>query len=569
VFPASLVHPIGGGAMQINLIPDSSVSSAPAGFAAAIQAAANVYDEDFPGDYTVNITYGWGTFDNQANSELTTPGNGIASIGGTLGGATVSYDTVKAWLTTDATLSDQIAAVASLPASSAALPGDANSFYVSTSEEKALGEFTGSSSALDGAIGFNTSDASTFNFEGLALCEIGHALGWMTDYYVGEPTVLDLYRYSSLGQRQWSGGQPAYFSIDDGTTNLANFATSFDYTLFANVASNDPFNVEGVGSSTLNLTSLDTEVLNVIGFGAASETPDDFFGKGISDLLWQNTNGDNGATYTVWQSNGDNTVTPNVEVGSVGVGWSLAGVGDFNGDGETDLLWQNGASFSEWQSSGAGFTQNVDVWSVGSGWNLAGVGDFSGDGKADLILQNGTSFTEWQSTGSGFTANVNAWSVGSGWSLAAVGDFNGDGEADLIWQNGASFSEWQSNGSSFTQNVDTWSVDSGWSVVGVGDFAGNGKSDVVWENGATFSVWDSIGDGFTQNAYVGSLAAGWSVAAIGDFNGDGMSDILFRNASSGAFTEWQSTGSGFTPNVLVNSTVGTAWSLEYSPKGLA
>jgi hypothetical protein len=56
-----------GRTMQINLIPDSSVSSAPAGFTAAVQAAADVFDQDFAGNYTVNITYGWGPFDNQPN----------------------------------------------------------------------------------------------------------------------------------------------------------------------------------------------------------------------------------------------------------------------------------------------------------------------------------------------------------------------------------------------------------------------------------------------------------------------------------------------------------------------
>ena len=53
--------------MEINLVPDSSVSSAPTGFTAAVQAAATILDQDFPGNYTVNITYGWGTYDNVTN----------------------------------------------------------------------------------------------------------------------------------------------------------------------------------------------------------------------------------------------------------------------------------------------------------------------------------------------------------------------------------------------------------------------------------------------------------------------------------------------------------------------
>jgi hypothetical protein len=74
--------------MQINLIPDSSVSSAPVGFTAAVQAAADIYDQDFPGNYTVNIAYGWGTFDNQPNPTLTNPSSAAFSIGGSLASPT-------------------------------------------------------------------------------------------------------------------------------------------------------------------------------------------------------------------------------------------------------------------------------------------------------------------------------------------------------------------------------------------------------------------------------------------------------------------------------------------------
>jgi hypothetical protein len=258
--------------MQINLIPDSSVGSAPAGFTAAVQAAADVYDQDFPGNYTVNIAYGWGTFDNQPNPTLTNPSSGAFSIGGVIGSTDVSYATAKSWLSAYASLSDQKTALASLPASSAAFPGGANSFFVSSAQEKALGEFTGSATAIDGAIGFNTIDASEFYLpylETAALVEIGHALGWLTDYYTAAPTILDLFRYASAGNYEWTGGQPAYFSIDGGTTDLANFSTVFDYTLFTNT-SNDPFNLGLAGAPLQALTSLDLEVLNAIGFGGTA-----------------------------------------------------------------------------------------------------------------------------------------------------------------------------------------------------------------------------------------------------------------------------------------------------------
>ena len=212
--------------MQITLVPDSSIASAPAGLTAAVEAAAAIYEQDFPGNYNVNISYGWGTFDNTPSDELTNSSSGAYSLGG--GTSTpVSYSQLKGWLTANAVSSTQIAADATLPASSASLPGDANTFFVSFAEEIALGVFTGNSGAIDGSIGFNIGDASSpEDWEPAALTEIAHALGWNSIAQGGSyPDVSDLFRYSSPGQYGWTSGQPAYFSIDGGSTNLADFAT--------------------------------------------------------------------------------------------------------------------------------------------------------------------------------------------------------------------------------------------------------------------------------------------------------------------------------------------------------
>src|SRR5262249_23589999 len=112
------------------------------------------------------------------------------------------------------------------------------------------------------------------------------------------------------------------------------------------------------------------------------------------------------------------------------LGWSpskAAGVSDFNGDRSTDLVWQNGTTFTEWQSNGSAFTPNVYVGSVASGWTLAGIGAFTGNGQSDLLWFNNGTFTIWDSTGSGFTANSFVGSVAPGWTLSANTDFNGDG----------------------------------------------------------------------------------------------------------------------------------------------
>jgi hypothetical protein len=65
----------------------------------------------FPGNYNVNISYGWGTFDNAPSAFLTNPGSGVFSLGGGTSFG-VTYSQLKGWLTAEAASSAQITAVA-------------------------------------------------------------------------------------------------------------------------------------------------------------------------------------------------------------------------------------------------------------------------------------------------------------------------------------------------------------------------------------------------------------------------------------------------------------------------
>ena len=63
----------------------------------------------------------------------------------------------------------------------------------------------------------------------------------------------------------------------------------------------------------------------------------DFNGDGDADILWQNTNG----RPAVWLMNGT-TPFSEVAVGSnPGPSWQVIGAGDFNGDDDADILWRN------------------------------------------------------------------------------------------------------------------------------------------------------------------------------------------------------------------------------------
>jgi hypothetical protein len=118
-------------------------------------------------------------------------------------------------------------------------------------------------------------------------------------------------------------------------------------------------------------------------------------------------------------------------------------VGDFNGDGKSDLGYYEGdQTFYVAISTGSAFTGS------GSGkWLAYGyfgnnvitpyVGDFSGDGRDDLVVFNQTNFTLTilRSIGTGFAPASASWAnyktFGTVASAYFPGDYNGDGVCDL------------------------------------------------------------------------------------------------------------------------------------------
>jgi len=74
-------------------------------------------------------------------------------------------------------------------------------------------------------------------------------------------------------------------------------------------------------------------------------------------------------------------------------GYKVVGAGDFNGNGQRDLVFQNATSGQVvlWYMNGNVFQSGVSVPYVpGSQWQVKNVADFDGDDKPDIAFQNKT-----------------------------------------------------------------------------------------------------------------------------------------------------------------------------------
>jgi uncharacterized repeat protein (TIGR03806 family) len=241
----------------------------------------------------------------------------------------------------------------------------------------------------------------------------------------------------------------------------------------------------------------------------------DFNGDGQSDLLWQNTST---GERSVWLMNGT-AYQSGAGLGVVPTAWSIAGSGDFNGDGKPDILWQNSATGERviWMMNGTNFLGGVYLAVVPTAWSIAGTGDFNGDGQTDILWQNTSTGDRvlWLMDGTGFLAGFDLTLVSTDWSIAGVADFNGDGEPDILWQNTVTGERgiWLMNGTTYASGVALGVVPTAWSIAGTGDFNSDGKPDILWQNTATGErvVWLMNGTTFQSGVSLGVIPTVWSI----------------------------------------------------------
>jgi hypothetical protein len=243
--------------------------------------------------------------------------------------------------------------------------------------------------------------------------------------------------------------------------------------------------------------------------------------------------------------------------------------GDFNGDGKSDLLWQNSRTGERtlWLMNG---TTLLGVSTLGIfplEWTVAATGDFNGDGKPDIIWSNSITGERalWLMNGTMFLGSSTLGFFPLEWTIAGTGDFNGDGKPDIVWSNSITGERaiWLMNGTQFLGSSTLGFFPLEWTIAGTGDFNGDGKPDIVWSNSITGerAIWLMNGTQFLGAATLGIFPLEWTVAGTGNFNGDGKTDIIWSNSITGERAIWLMNGTQF----LGSSTLGI-FPLEWTVK---
>ncbi len=200
----------------------------------------------------------------------------------------------------------------------------------------------------------------------------------------------------------------------------------------------------------------------------------DFTGDGATDLLWRNqdiTGFDAVWTFAGLRPTAALPVTPE----QTDRNWFISCTGDFNRDGQPDIVRRNTATdaVEVWLMNG--LTRSAVVPLVIPGLTaderIVGSGDFEGNGQLGLLLHRQAVGTARVVAFLGATAvgSRPLATPGSEWRLAAVGDYNRDGQPDVVWRSERTGQNviWLLRNLSLVQSVPLPDIsDQRWQIVG-------------------------------------------------------------------------------------------------------
>ena len=260
-----------------------------------------------------------------------------------------------------------------------------------------------------------------------------------------------------------------------------------------------------------------------------------------------------------------------------GVEWGSAAWGDYDSDGDLDVLL-SGCGDSSCSTRASKIYRNNGGAFVDSGATLTAVGnssaawgDYDSDGDLDVLLSGNDGsgrVSKIYKNNDGSFAPVNAGLTGVDHGSVAWGDYDSDGDLDILLSgdtgSGYVSKIYRNNGSdSFTDIGASLTGVSG-SSVAWGDYDSDGDLDILLTGGtgglaSVSKIYRNDGGSFTENTAAGLTGVGsGSSAAWGDYDSDGDLDVLLSGF----------TGTGSVSKIYSNNGSGSFAAIEAGLPGV-
>jgi predicted nucleotidyltransferase len=250
-----------------------------------------------------------------------------------------------------------------------------------------------------------------------------------------------------------------------------------------------------------------------------------------------------------------------IDAGLSGVNWSSTAWGDYDNDGDLDLLVTGRGSTTYlskiYRNDSGVLTEDIyaDEYLTGVGYSSVAWGDYDNDDDLDILItgyvNSTTRISNIYSNDSGIFNNINAGLTPVSSSSVAWGDYDNDGDLDILlsgYTGTAACSKiYENDGGTFT-DISAGLQNVYYSSVAWGDYDNDGDLDILLTgytgSGRVSNIYRND-DGTFTDISAGLTGVYSSSVAWGDYDSDGDLDILLTgyliskvyNNNSGVFTD--------------------------------
>jgi hypothetical protein len=216
--------------------------------------------------------------------------------------------------------------------------------------------------------------------------------------------------------------------------------------------------------------------------------------------------------------------------------WRVAGIGCFNADDDTDILFEHIATGTSYIALMRGLiVASVEFLSPSTAWRVRGVEDFNNDGFDDVVIQE-------EATGNARVVvidnavRIDEYDLGlplpTSLRIRAVGRLDDDDTPDIVFKDRV------------TNAIEIWlrgtgvrstfnSTSRGWEIAAVGHYDADGRADILVQNSYTGQTDVAFMDGATElgDLFIGA-PTGWTAGFPNVLGGRRPESVAFQIVAS-------------------------------------
>jgi len=318
------------------------------------------------------------------------------------------------------------------------------------------------------------------------------------------------------------------------------------------------------GSFDILTTTTDMNV-NMLSVKNSALAWGDYDSDGDMDLLLTGYDVPNSKAVSKIYRNNGSAVFDTISANLKGIHYGTCAWGDYDNDGDLDILLAGNTGESpnynpiskiyrnNWNST---FT-DINAALTGVGFGSSAWGDYDNDGDLDILLTSTSTSTVYRNDGNGTFVDIHANLAQSNQGTASWGDFDKDNDLDVLICGTGGTKIYRNNGSNTFTALGATLPGATEGSANWGDYDNDGYLDILFtgssNNYNSATVYRNDGSGGFTAIDAGLRGVSESVGVWGDFNNDGYSDILYTGRSG-----------SFISKIYINNKNGT-FSDIYAP----